>query len=171
MKKNFIIMICVIMVLTFVGCKNNQKDNEKETNKSDAIYEKALNEEYNLANVTNEIKTDSMKVLSKSEIETKYNFENSNLEVAVMQEETQENYEEIAIAKLSDEKQIYEIQEAMLKRVENLKEEYKNNETIKNILENNKNIKIKVQDGIAILIISTKSEEKMQIFDSTFIYE
>lgn len=171
MKKNFIIMICVIMVLTFVGCKNNQKDNEKETYKGDAIYEKALNEEYSLANVTNEIKTDSMKVLSKSEIETKYNFGNSNLEVAVMQEETQENYEEIAIAKLSDEKQIYEIQEAMLKRVENLKEEYKNNETIKNILENDKNIKIKVQDGIAILIISTKSEEKMQIFDSTFIYE
>lgn len=171
MKKNFIITICVIIVLTFAGCKNNQKDNEKETYKSDAIYEKALNEEYNLANVTNEIKTDSMKVLSKSEIETKYNFGNSNLEVAVMQEETQENYEEIAIAKLSDEKQIYEIQETMLKRVENLKEEYKNNETIKNILENDKNIKIKVQDGIAILIISIKSEEKMQIFDSTFIYE
>ncbi len=168
MKKNFIMIICIIIVLTLAGCKSDKKDNEKETNKSDIIYEKALNEEYSIQNVTNEIKTDSMKVLSKSEIETKYNL---NLEMVVMQAETQENYEEIAIAKLTNEKQIYEVQEAMLKRVENLKEEYGENETIKAMLDNSKNIKIKVQDGIAILIISTKAEEKMQIFDSTFIYE
>lgn len=168
-NKILLIVTCITIILVFTGCKNNEEKNKiLETNNTE-IIEMALNENYDINKNIVELKSNNAILLEKSEILQKYNLgDNDNLETKVAIEKSETKYEEIAIVKLTSEEQTYNIQKAMLERVKALKEEYKTNSEITKILENSENIKIKVQDGIGVLIISKDAEEIMQVFDSTF---
>lgn len=168
-NKILLIITCITIILVFTGCKNNEEKNKiLETNNTE-IIEMALNENYDINKNIVELKSNNAILLEKSEILQKYNLgDNDNLETKVAIEKSETKYEEIAIVKLTSEEQTYNIQKTMLERAEVLKEEYKTNSEITKILANDQNIKIKVQEGIGILIISPDADSIMQSFDNTF---
>lgn len=168
-NKILLIMTCIAIIFTITGCRSNEKNEDKVVN-NDVTIETPLNERFDIDNNINELKKESALILEKNEILEKYNLgNNSKLETRVAIETTDTNYEEIALIKITDEKQIYEIQKSMIDRVEALKEEYKENNSITEILEDSNNVKIKVQDGVGILIISTEADKKMETFDEAFV--
>lgn len=167
--KILIIITCIAIIFTITGCKPKNRNEDKTAN-NDIIIEAPLNEQFDIDNSIDDLKKENAVLLEKNEILQKYNLgDNSKLEMQVSIESTETNYEEIALIKITNENQIYEIQKTMFDRVEVLKEENKTNSSVMEILENNENIRIKVQDGIGILIISTEADKIMETFDEKFI--
>lgn len=175
MKKRIIFLIVFIIIIAmFSGCKNNTDNNKVTNNKEEQIQtvEKPLNETYELNESTitlgNEL-GENAKTLGEAEIIQKYDFESlGNLEKKVMINNENGIHEEVAIVKLTDATQDFKVQQILYNRYEDLKKEYKDNEEIMKILQNGNNIKIKIQDGVGILIISDRANELMQTFDYEF---
>lgn len=168
-KKILLIAICVVTIFAFTGCKKNENNANNNVENTITVTETPLNESYDMEEAFTRIKDDDMTILEQSEVVEKYNLgENSKLEMKVLLDSDESNYKEIAMIKLTNETQTYEIQKMMLDRVETLKEKYKDNNEITKVLNDSENIRIKVQDGIGILIISSNANELMAIIDSTF---
>lgn len=178
MKKRIIFLIVFIIIIAmFSGCKNNDKidNNDKVTNNDKEqvqIVEKPLNETYEINDSTvklgNEL-GENAKTLGEAEIVQKYNFDSlGNLEKKVMINNENGVHEEVAIVKLTNETQDFKIQQILYNRYEDLKKEYKDNEEMMKILQDGNNVKIKIQDGVGILIISDRANELMKTFDYEF---
>lgn len=174
-KKSLVLIICLITIVLLVGC--NKKDNNDKLPNDNQTHqvqqeEKVLNEKYNLENSINDIKEitgEETKILTEEEISQKYNLTGiENLETKVLVNTSENNYEEIAIIKLTNSEQQFTVQKMMFDRYQQLKEEYIENEAIYKILDNMDNFKIKVQDGVGIFIISSNAEELMKKFDKAF---
>lgn len=172
-KRMLLIATCIIVIFVFTGCKKNEEkqkeNNNKQENNNVLVTEPPLNDLYNIDETMMQLKDETMTTLEKSEIAQKYELgDKSNLEMQVLIDSSESNYEEIAMIKITNETQIYEIQKMMLDRVEALKTEHKDNNSIMKVLNNSENIMIKIQDGVGILVISTNASEIMATIDSTF---
>ena len=180
MKKTLLVITSIIVVFALAGCKKDESktnvnnvntniNNIQSTNQQ--VIDTPLNPTYDINTTIDKMKEDSAGLveMSDSEINQKYDLgDNASLEKKVFVNVSENNYEEIAMIKITDEAQTFNVQKALSNRVESLKEEYKNNANIAAILENSANIKIKAQDGIVTLIVSKDVDKLMQTFDSTF---
>lgn len=178
MKKRIIFLVaCVTLIITLVGCKKTEEnkvpnDNKENVQQTDVILEKPINETYEIANTLTkfqELLGENSKILTKEEIDEKYQNDTlKELEKQTIVYSDEENYEEITIVKLSDINQYFEIQQAMTERYESLKKEFAENEKILDILKETENLKIKIQDNVAIFIVSTRADEIIKMFDENF---
>lgn len=175
MKKRAVLLIAfVILTITFVGCtkKDNKvpNNNQNQTQNIEIPKEKPLNENYDLDKATNDMQSlmgEATRKLEEKEIVQKYNFVGlEGAEKNVLISASENNYEEVAIIKLTDEQQVFPVQQILNERLEAVKEENIENAEISAILSNSENVKIKILNDIGVLVISTRSDELIQAFDN-----
>lgn len=178
MKKIIIFLLAFITVISvFSGCKKNENNEVTNSDKENVQQveieqEKPLNQTYQTSSAVEAIQEklgENSRVLSEDEINEKYkNEELKNLEKQTIILSSEDNYEEVTVVKLSNTNQYFEIQKAMNDRVEMLKKEFENNDKVLNMLEKPENLKIKIQDNIAIFVVSTNANDIIGVFDSGF---
>ena len=91
------------------------------------------------------------------------------LEKMVAQYVDNENFTEIWLFKISKEAESIDLFRIFNSRIDALKNQYKNNETINSILANEQNIVIKQQNGIVIIIVSNEAESIEKVIDANFV--
>ncbi|MBO5179383.1 MAG: hypothetical protein J6B87_03460 [Clostridia bacterium] len=176
MKKRIILLITFIIAVTMLaGCNKDEKDNKVTNNNENQIEdiqqeEKPLNQSYDLESSVTAMKNSigqTATLLTNEEITQKYNLAGiENLNKSVIVNASENNYEEIAIIKLTNVDQQFAVQKMMYERLQTLKEEYKENTEIYNILDNDENTKIKILDNVGIFILSKNADELLTIFDN-----
>lgn len=173
MKKIVLLMTVMIAVFMFVGCNKNETDNKvpnnDQTQNIEMPKEKPLNENYDLDKAINDMQStmgETTMKLTEEEISQKYNLNGlEGTEKDVLINVSENDYEEIAIIKLTKEDQVFPVQKMLNERLETLKEEYAENAEILPILTNSENVKIKILDNVGVFVISTRADELIQSFD------
>lgn len=179
--KRLIGVIAMLMIFTFAisGCKDNTKVGEEKpiedkpvVNIQNQETNLPLNENFDLEKSMESIfeaVESETRELTEEEVNEKYNFDGiEKLEKKTIITSSENKYEEVTIIKLTDTSQYYTVQSVADERVNDLKNEFKESENILKILEKNENIKIKIQDGVAIFVVSDRSDEIMKNFDNEF---
>lgn len=172
-----ILMIIIsIIAIIFLNRKDNiiegpNNDFQGESNSAGASM-KPINTAIELKDILQDVKNDSIGKLvpiEDSKANEMLNLRNYvGLEKMVAQYVSDNEFSEIWLLKISEESQVLDLFRIFNERIETLKEEYKNDEVISSIIKNEKNIIIKQQYGIVIMIISNEAENIEQIIDSNF---
>lgn len=131
-----------------------------------------VNKEINLGDILQNVKNRVISELlpvKNEEADMLLNLEEyAGLEKRVAKCETQNEYTEIWLLKISKEPQSIDIFRMFNNRIEELKRKYAQNAEISAILNNEKNISMKQQNGIVIIIISNNVENIEKSIDENF---
>lgn len=174
-KKIIFLIVIIILVAALMGCGKKENNIQNNTGNEPIVEVKntnPLNERYNLEDSINTIKSEivvNAVEISDSEVVKLYNMgELSYLKKKVLIDSQNNNYEEIAVMKLTEKDQKFKLQKIMNDRYQALKEEYGSNAEVSKILNNSDNVKIKVQDDVAIFVISTRATKLIETLDKDF---
>lgn len=188
MNKKAILCVCVVMAIAVVitlitvseksniGNPVNEKIEIDESlyNNGNVAAEgmEPINKNIVLGNILQEVKEGNERNLTGlTDIEANKLFnlkDYSGLEKKVAQYESEDEYTEIWLIKISKQEQATSIFRMFNERIESLRNEYKDNVKISEIINNEKNIIMKQQNGIAIVIISGNAAEIEKSVDTEF---
>lgn len=190
MKKKIILCICivviVVLVITLITMSARKDFSQKEENtpigKDETFYEggneateemKPINQNMELGDVLQDVKESSVNKLtgiSNEEANELINLgEYEGLEKRVAKYEDEENFTEVWLFKISEQNQASKIFRKFNNRINELRFQYEDNPQISAILNDEKNIVMKQQQGIAIIIISNNIEEVEKAVDKEFL--
>ena len=177
-----IILIAVVISLIVIKLDKGNKPNVGPMGRDDTLYNNGntaaegmepINKDMVLGDILQQVKENEVKKLTgitDAEAESLINLkEYSGLEKKVARYEDADEFTEIWLFKISKEEQAVNLFRMFNERIESLRDEYKDNEKISEILNNEKNIVMKQQAGIAIVIISDDIEKVETAVDLEFI--
>lgn len=171
-----ILVVIVILINAIVKIKNEniiKNDyNFYNTGNVASIGMEPINKEINLGDILQNVKNVAIQNLvpiKNEEADILLNLgEYSGLEKRVAKYESKNEYTEIWLLKISKESQSIDLFRMFNNRIEDLKRKYIQNVEISAILNNEKNISIKQQNGIVIIIISNNVENVEKAVDENF---
>ena len=185
-KKNLIaVVVCAIIVIACVavvvwklkgtpesnsGVDNNQQDTPKVEEKAEEII---VNEKYDVSegrkNTINNTRLNGTDVVTAKE--GKIDFSDlPGVTYEYIGEDREESFTEVWIVKLSEVSQYDKIVNKLKNRLEELKEQYKDDPAATSILNDKDNIKIEYSNGVVIAVFAPDagaliSEAKMTTYD------
>ena len=194
MNKKIVLGVCIALVVAIViaiiaiALKpdniSNNEDIENAGNKenNESLYNggneategmEPINKDMVLGDILNQIKkseVEGLKGISDTEANNLIDLkEYVGLEKKVAKYEDDDEFTEVWLFKISKQEQAVEIFRMFNDRIEDLREEYKNDAKISEILNNENNIKMKQQAGIAIVIISDSASRVERALDVEFV--
>jgi hypothetical protein len=159
MKKDLGVKLLAVTGLTclcLTGCFNAKEKTDIPVispSTQDTVVEGNIETKVNT--VLERMEKENLKELTAEEADKLYKFDDKEgLEIGVYTRETENDFEEVTIIKMADNSKTKDIQTAIMNRVEELKDKYKDNAEIFNILTDNKNIVVKQEGGVQTVIIS-----------------
>jgi len=173
MKKIILCIYIVILIFTLIACGNDEKtsnNNKKEVNLEE-VYSKVYTEfdtKYDInkefSKISEYTKLNVQNKMSDSDITAKYNLSSfEGLSYAVWSNVTSDSIEEIAIIKLKDTNQSYDVMnESISRRIKNLKVDFSSNTTLTELLNSPSKTIIEQNKGVIILVISDNAKDIMQ---------
>lgn len=171
-----IMLIVAIVAITMIKVNKNviEKNNNEIIGESNAAEEnmEPINTTIALKDILQEVKNDvndKIVVLEDNKANELVDLKKYvGLEKMVAQSIDDNKFLEVWLVKISKESQSVDLFRIFNKRIENLKEEYKHDEIISNVIRNESNIVIKQQNGIVIMIISNDVNDVENVIDSKF---
>lgn len=190
-----IVALVVVLMLTFVGCNNNEQagnnnvnnevvnnqnnnqnntQNKEQNKQEEQINVTPKNQSFAVAEELNALqKYTGLEVatkMSQEKIKEKYNFgKYEKLQMEVRSLESEDTVKEIAMVKISETDQSMDLFQIMIKRLSALKEKYKDNEKILTMLNDSNNMILKQQGGIVIFIVAENAKEIEAELDKSFM--
>jgi hypothetical protein len=149
---NLFVIITVCIILT--GCFGAKPSENNEDTLVEGNVEKKVDTVLERLDKKDLKKLDSKKAAEAYDIE-----DTTGLDIGVYIKATEDTYEEVAIIKMSDNSKAEEIQQKVMGRLVKLYDEFKDNEKILSIIQNNENIEIKQEGGVQTVIISKDAKE------------
>ena len=132
-----------------------------------------INKNMELGNVLQDVKEDSVNQLTGLSDEEANQLidlgEYAGLEKKVAKYEDEDEFTEVWLFKISEQSQATKIFRKFNHRINELRYQYEENPQISEILNNEKNIVMKQQQGIAIIIISDNVEKVEKAVDKEFL--
>lgn len=186
-----IVALVVVLMLTFVGCNNNENQGEnnlgnnnvvenqnqnpnQNNQENEKVVVEPVNKSFSIEEELNTIQPltglEQATKMSETEISTNYNFgKYEDLQMEIRSLESGENFKEIAIIKIGETDQSMDLFQIMIKRLTALKEKYKDNEKVLGILNDSKNMILKQQGGVLIFIVAENAKEIEAELDKSFM--
>lgn len=171
-----IISVIVVLIVAIVNpCKVNEaKENYTFYNTGNVAEEgmEPINKEMNLGDLLQNVKSGEVAELKpvKNEIADKLldlkEYKGLEKRVAIYESDTE--YTEIWLFKISSEPQALDIFRMFNDRIEDLRKIYATKTAISLIVNNEKNISMKQQNGIVIIIVSNDAENVEKAIDEKF---
>lgn len=171
-----IISVIVVLIVAIINpCKVNEvKENYTFYNTGNVAEEgmEPINKEMNLGDLLQNVKSGEVAELKPVKNETADELldlkEYKGLEKRVAIYESDTEYTEIWLFKISSEPQALDIFRMFNDRIEDLRKIYATKITISPIVNNEKNISMKQQNGIVIIIVSNDVENVEKAIDEKF---
>lgn len=182
-----LILAILISVIVLILNRNDEIDEPIENGQTEDIENgqiedigntavegmEPLNKIINLTDVLKNVKDiaiNGLKVISDIEANELIHLdEYEGLEKRVAMHESEDEYTEIWLLKISEDEQASKIFRKFDKRIEDLRMQYSDNQKISEMLKNEKNISMKLQGKIAIVIISNDVENVEKAVDEEIL--
>lgn len=178
MAVGIIAIISVIIILITAIIKkpidNNIKENYTFYNTGNVAAEgmEPINKNIDLGDLLQNVKSGEILELAPVTNEMADAYldlkEYAGLEKRVAKYESKDAYTEIWLFKISNESQSLDIFRMFNDRIEELRKEYASNSSISQILNDEKNISMKQQNGIVIIILSNDVANVEKVIDEKF---
>lgn len=173
---SIIVIASIIAVIANLQKDSNIKDNEIgiiQGGNTAAEGMEPINQTIVLNDILQHIKNDEvnkLEAIEDNEANELLNLRNYvGLEKRVAQYIGEDEFTEVWLLKISEEAQAIDLFRMFDERIQNLRNEYKDNANIMEILQDENNIILKQQSGIVIMIISDDAENVEKSIDIEFL--
>lgn len=171
-----ILVVIVILIFGILKLKNSSSIEDVytfyNTGNTATIGMEPINTEINLGDLLQNVKNkaiENLQPVKDEDANMLLNLEEYlGLEKRIAKYETENEYTEIWLLKISQENQAIDIFRMFNNRILDLKKEFGQNERINEILNNEKNISMKQQNGIVVIIVSNNLENVENAIDECF---